>query len=100
MKAHMLGPAERELEETVAYYDSFAQETGDRFLEDYRRTLDFIVRWPNASPRVARTRNARRCRLSHFPYRIIYQVFNQRELVVVAVAHTKRRLTYWRNRLQ
>ena|SRR5215204_5624455 len=99
MIARILTPAEQELEEAADYYDAQRDGLGTEFLIDFRRALDLVVRWPDAWSRVARTKSARRIQLDRFPYRLIYQVLNN-EILVIAIAHTKRRATYWRSRLQ
>lgn len=41
----------------------------------------------------------RRCRLSRFPYGLIYAI-DKDDIVVLAVAHLHRRPDYWRDRLR
>src|SRR4051794_12956131 len=99
MKATILPPAERELEEIVAFYDARSATAGDEFLTGYLDGLARFVALPTAWP-IASPRNARAYRLNRFPYRIVYQVLEDRdEVLVVAVAHTARRPRYWRDRL-
>jgi len=44
-------------------------------------------------------RRVRRCRLSRFPYALIYTIDNG-DILVLAVAHLQRRPDYWRDRLK
>ncbi|CAN5490471.1 hypothetical protein BH10PSE6_BH10PSE6_28480 [soil metagenome] len=44
-------------------------------------------------------RSIRRCRLSRFPYGLIYTI-DKYDVLVLAVAHLHRRPDYWRDRLQ
>jgi mRNA-degrading endonuclease RelE of RelBE toxin-antitoxin system len=63
--------------------------------------LEFISRQPLLFGVEESNRSARkvhRCPLLRFPYRIIYEV-RENELVVLAVAHDRRRPGYWRRRV-
>jgi len=64
--------AERELEEIESHYDSILHELGDRFREDVEMTLSRILEFPNGWQLLSKA--TRRCRLSRFPYAIIYRV--------------------------
>jgi toxin ParE2 len=57
---------------------------------------DRIARFPEAWQPLGE--GLRRCRLSRFPYALIYAV-NNSDILVVAVAHLHRRPDYWRDRL-
>jgi mRNA-degrading endonuclease RelE of RelBE toxin-antitoxin system len=99
MVARILPEAEHELEEAADYYDDQREGLGTEFIVEFRRALDLVLRWPTAWARVARTKNARRIGLNRFPYRLIYQI-RDAEVIIVAIAHAKRRATYWRSRLK
>jgi plasmid stabilization system protein ParE len=99
MVGRILPEAEQELEEAADYYDGQREGLGTEFIVEFRRALELVLRWPNAWARVTRTKTARRIGLDRFPYRIIYQVRGD-DIIIVAVAHTKRRATYWRARLK
>jgi len=99
MIARILTAAESELEEATDYYNERQAGLGTEFVQEFRRALDLVLKWPAAWLRVARTTSARRIQLDRFPYRVIYQIVDN-EIIVVAIAHTKRRATYWRDRLK
>jgi len=84
--------AEKELEEIETHYDSILGELGDRFRDDIRMTIARILKFPEGwqplSPMV------RRCRLTSFPYGIIYRV-KLREIRLLAVMHHRREPNYW-----
>ena len=88
--------SEKELEEIETHYDSLSEEVGNRFRNDIELTISRILKFPNAwqplSPIV------RRCRLSGFPYGIVYQV-KSREIYLLAVMHNHRKPNYWTYRI-
>lgn len=97
MVIEFLAPAQLELKEAVAYYDSQERGLGVQFVREVRRTLERIVEFPEAwSPLSKRTR---RCRTNKFPYGIVYQVRGE-TILVVAVMHLHREPRSWRGRLR
>jgi toxin ParE2 len=97
MSVRLLEPAAAELDEAIAYYNAQAPGLGDAFLLEALRMLDLIKRHPDAWHPLGN--NTRRCRLSRFPYAVVY-ARDSDELLVVAVAHQHRRPEYWRDRLK
>lgn len=99
MIVRILGDAEAELEAAFDYYQSRRNGLGHDFLNDYvhgtRVTAEAPNRWP-VEPADAR---ARRYRLDHFPFSLVYQQFSD-HWMIVAVAHASRRPGYWRERLR
>lgn len=87
--------AERELEEIESHYDSILHELGDRFREDVEMTLSRILEFPNAWQPLSRV--IRRCRLTKFPYALIYRVHRD-EIRLLAVMHYRREPNYWTSR--
>jgi plasmid stabilization system protein ParE len=69
---------------------------GDAFLAEVMRSLDRIVKFPEAWPQLSLS--TRRCRTVGFPYGIVYQVLGDRILIVV-VMHLQRQPNYWADRL-
>ena len=88
--------ARLELEDAVAYYDNINRELGDAFLDEFERTLERITKFPNAWAQLSP--NTRRSRTVGFPYGIVYQVRNER-ILVVAVMHLQRQPNYWADRV-
>lgn len=70
MKIRFLKPAQFELEDAVAWYDSHSVGLGTQFLDDLDRSVRRIVAYPFSSPEIEP--DLRRCLLSRFPYGIIY----------------------------
>ena len=96
MRARFLKPAEAEVEEAVAYFDSQREDLGDRFEQDLLDTVTLIAERPLIGKPI--TKQVRKFRLRKFRYNVIYVVDDQ-EVIVVAVAHHRRRPRYWRSRL-
>lgn len=90
-----LEPAEIEFEKEVTYYNRQRPGLGYEFAEEVASTIARIMRFPEAWPKLS-TRT-RRCRTKRFPYGVIYQI-REDIILVVAVAHLKRKPFYWRRR--
>ena len=88
--------AERELDEIESHYDNILHELGDRFREDVEMTVARILEFPNGWQLLSRV--TRRCKLSRFPYAIIYRV-RRGEIRLLAVAHHRRKPDYWKSRI-
>jgi toxin ParE2 len=97
MRARFLRPAEAEVDEAVAYFDQQREGLGDRFEQDLLATVRFITQHPLTGHPL--TRSARKFRLHTFRYNVIYLIDGD-EVVIVAVAHHRRRPGYWRDRLR
>ena len=84
--------AEKELIETQNYYNDISELLGNRFLEEVETTISRIQKFPNGCQPVSRIH--RRCRLSSFPYGIVYRL-KPTEIRVLAVMHLRRKSDYW-----
>jgi plasmid stabilization system protein ParE len=89
--------AESELDDAVRWYQTQAPGLGDAFLLEVLAAASRIARYPEAWHVLEQ--GIRRCRLTRFPYGLIYAV-DKDDVVVLAVAHLHRRPDYWRDRLQ
>ena len=65
-------------------------------VEDIERTVDHISRYPRAAPLSRASLHTKT--LMKFPYTLVYSV-GDAEIVLLAVAHQKRRPFYWSSRL-
>lgn len=91
-----------ELRADVAWYEDRGVGLGDRFEASVDYVVDAIHEWPESGevwPGWASIPAVRSRRVAGFPYRLVYFV-NDSELVVVALAHEKRRPGYWRERVE
>lgn len=90
-----------ELRADVAWYEDRGAGLGERFEASVDDIVDTVLEWPESgvvwpgwdSIPVVRSR-----RVDDFPYRLVY-LLQATELVVVALAHQKRKPGYWRDRL-
>jgi plasmid stabilization system protein ParE len=97
MKSEFLPEAEEEFREAVRYYEKEAPGIGLRFVAEVRKGVIFITENPYAAAEV--DSSIRRKILNHFPYSLLYAVESEL-IVIVAVAHQKRRPRYWRGRVK
>ena len=97
MNSEFLPDADEEFREAVRYYENEAPGVGLRFVAEVRRGLTFITENPYAATAVGS--GIRRKVLNHFPYSLLYAVESEL-IVIVAVAHQKRRPSYWRGRVK
>jgi plasmid stabilization system protein ParE len=95
MMVEFLAPAQAELAEAVAYYDSQEQGLGSQFAAEVRRTIQRILQYPEAWSSISK--RTRRCRTSKFPYGIIYQI-RSNVVLIVAVMHLHREPRTWKSR--
>ncbi|NTU50337.1 MAG: type II toxin-antitoxin system RelE/ParE family toxin [Desulfobulbaceae bacterium] len=97
MNTEFLPEADEEFREAIRYYQKEAPGVGLKFLAEVRRGVTFITENPFAAVPVGS--GIRRKVLNHFPYSLLYAVESEL-VVIVAVAHQKRRPRYWRSRLK
>ena len=88
--------AEGELIEGARYYaDHGNSDLGLAFIAEFERALEVLRAHPNLGS-IWRTKT-RRFPLRHFPYSILYRIKGE-ELRVIALAHQRRRPSYWSGR--
>jgi toxin ParE2 len=97
VKARFTLAAELELDEAIVFYEKRRPGLSRHFLKEVAHTVSLIEEFPEASPLVSDTDRA--CRVRRFPFRLVYFV-DDGAIVVLAVAHFKRRLHYWRDRVR
>ncbi|WP_437716736.1 type II toxin-antitoxin system RelE/ParE family toxin [Sorangium sp. So ce448] len=95
-KAVELQPAAlAEAEEAVVWYAERDSRVAGAFVAELEAALERIAEAPGRWP--AHQHGTQRVRLARFPYLVVYRDEPERVLVV-AVAHAKRRPGYWRKR--
>lgn len=97
MNSEFLPEAEEEFREAVHYYENEAPGVGGAFVAEVRRAVRSISENPYASAAVGT--GIRRNILKLFPYNILYAI-EPDLIVIVAIAHQKRRPRYWRARIE
>jgi plasmid stabilization system protein ParE len=100
MTLRLLAEAEEEAREAAHWYEQRRAGLGDAFLDALAQTLARIERTPRLHgviPEAPAGRDVRRALLGRFPYAVIYEI-RDTEILVLAVAHTRRRPGYWLSR--
>ena len=97
MRIEFLPPARAELTDAISYYNIQSEGLGYEFAAEVKRTLERIVQYPDAWPKLSK--RTRRCRTNRFPYGVIYQV-RKETLLIVAVMHLSREPETWKPRLR
>lgn len=87
--------AERDLEEGVRFYLERSHIVAGRFLDEIEAALELIQEAPERWP--SHVHGTRRYVMAAFPYSLVYKV-DSGEIHVYAVAHGRRRPSYWRER--
>ncbi len=87
--------AKQELREVAAYYRAKSPRLERAFLSEFQQACNDLRRFPLSRPRG--TAGTRKSVLRSFPYNIIYLLQPMR-IVIIAVAHQKRRPGYWLER--
>ncbi len=92
--------AEQELRDAAAWYEAEHERLGEAFLDRAREATDLVRQFPDAGSPVKLARSAlglRQIRLQQFRYRLVYMVA-EGKVIIVAVAHDRRRPGYWTDR--
>ncbi|MDP2400557.1 MAG: type II toxin-antitoxin system RelE/ParE family toxin [Actinomycetota bacterium] len=97
MKVEFLPEADEEFREAAWYYESEAAGVGLSFIAAVQKGVAEIVDLPLAAQAIRG--GMRKKVLRHFAYNLFYAI-EADTLVIVAVAHQRRRQNYWRVRLQ
>lgn len=97
MKIEFQSEADEEFREAARYYESEAPGVGLAFVVEMHKAVADIAEFP-LTAQIVRA-SIRKKVLRHFPYNILYSVDSDK-VVIIAVAHQRRRPNYWRNRLK
>jgi len=87
--------AEKELNDTVDYYNECQNGLGLEFAKEVYLAIQNILSFPHAWAQLSS--NTRRCLTNRFPYGVIYQV-TDKEVFIIAVMHLNREPNYWKKR--
>ena len=90
--------AQLELEDAALFLETRERALGERFLQAVSTSLILIQEHPRAWQAIAG--DVRRCKVLGFPYGVIFVLRSDGDIEVIAVAHERRRLAYWRDRLK
>jgi plasmid stabilization system protein ParE len=89
--------ASTELAAAVRWYESKRPGLGRDLLDEVASAIKWVARNPEAGSSMTADQKTRRSLVSRFPYQLVYRL-RPDEIVVVAVAHLKRRPGYWKHR--
>jgi len=92
-KVIFLDPAIKEFELAVEFYNSQSEGLGFEFALEVRRTIESIVKYPEAWHQLSN--NTRRCRTNRFPYGVVYQV-KEPKIIIAAVMHLHQAPRIWK----
>ncbi len=95
MKYSFHPAAEKELNDTVDYYNECRSGLGLEFTKEIYRTIQNILLFPDAWASLSA--NTRRCLTNRFPYGVIYQIIEE-EILIIAVMQLSREPEYWKER--
>lgn len=95
MKVAFLPEAQAELDDAFSWYEEQAVGLGYEFLDELDQSLRLIVTFPEFHPQV--DKKLRRCLVNRFPYGVYYGTVDD-SIIVVAVAHLRRKPDYWTSR--
>ena len=91
------GPASDEFSEAVRWYEARRSGLGSEFFDAVAATLSLIDTNPEFGMTISADGQTRRALVAKFPYQVVYRL-RPTEMVIVAIAHLKRRPRYWKNR--
>lgn len=89
--------ASEELEAAFDWYEQQDPGLGVALVDEIQRALTLVRARPAAWSVSPLDPRARYIRLTRFPYRIVF-AHESNEILVVAIAHVRRRPGYWRTR--
>ncbi len=91
----LLPQAGEELEAAASHYETQQAGLGLALLAEVKMTCDLVAQAPFAA-RGVRV-GLRRKLVRRFPYYVLYRVSDD-EILIIAIAHRRRRPGYWRGR--
>ena len=81
----------------VAFYESRLPGLGADYLAEFETVMARACATPDFYPRVGHS-NLRKAVLKRFPFDVIYRV-EAAQIVILAIAHHRRRPAYWAGRI-
>jgi plasmid stabilization system protein ParE len=81
----------------VQWFEEQRAGLGAEFFAEVTATIDRLESFPEGGSPISADRLTRRLLVARFPYQVVYRLTPD-EIVVLAVAHLKRRPNYWKDR--
>lgn len=96
MTFRFLPPAETELLKGISYYSAISPELGSRFEQAVAEAVKSVAAHPERG--APRSGSTRRWLVKSFPFGVIYRA-SESEVLIVAIAHERKKPEYWAGRL-
>jgi plasmid stabilization system protein ParE len=90
-------PASDEFTDAVRWYETRRPGLGAELFDAVVESIESIERQPEIGTAIYPDPQTRRVLVVRFPYQVVYRL-DQNEIVVVAIAHLKRRPGFWNHR--
>jgi plasmid stabilization system protein ParE len=91
---------EQDLASAADWYDDHEQGLGDRFIREVLQVFEALAANPLLNSRKHPRKNIRWRYPDHFPYRVIYEVLDSQQCVIIAaVIHAARHDRHWKRRI-
>ncbi len=98
MRVLVLDSAEEDTEEAVNFYDAVSEKLGEQFLDELKKAIDWISRFPFAFEKIRRSFRIRQ--LKRFRrFGVLYKV-NGRLILVHGVVNLQRGPGFWKRRMR
>lgn len=88
MKIDIADVAENELAAAYDYYFEIEPNLAERFLRDYRATLELILNQPETW--LVIEGKLHRKSLADFPYAVVYEIHSVDHLTIISIFHLRR----------
>jgi plasmid stabilization system protein ParE len=92
-----LRAAREELAAAVRWFEEQRPGLGREFYDEVVATAARLQAFPEGGAPISPDQLTRRVIVSRFPYQVVYRL-TPTEIIVLAVAHLKRRPSYWKDR--
>jgi len=96
-KATVSDAASEELSAAVRWYESQRLGLGAELLDTVTTAIERIAQQPEIGAASLADARVRRALVERFPYELVYRLTGD-DIVIVAIAHLKRRPGYWKHR--
>jgi toxin ParE1/3/4 len=96
-KVEVLEAAEADLLDGASFLNGQIPGLGDQLVNVCEAGYEILTKYPEAGFRISK--GLRKWILPDFPYSLIY-AFESSRVIVVAIAHHRRRPGYWKRRVQ
>jgi toxin ParE1/3/4 len=91
------GPASEELVKAIHWYEQRRKGLGGELFDAVSHTIEVIREHPEIGAARTGRLPSRQLRVQGFPYHLAYRI-REHDIYVIAIAHTKRRPGYWKDR--